>query len=88
MSIGVHIKRVGVGLFQKKYFKTKVQKYLEFEFNCENLIFKRLYTNYWPHDPKVVGSNPGHLKNGPTPASFSFIFALFQTNIITIFTTD
>ena len=27
-------------------------------------------------------------KNGPTPASFSFIFGLFQTNIITIFTTD
>ena len=28
------------------------------------------------------------LKNGPTPASFFFIFGLFQTNIITIFTTD
>ena len=27
-------------------------------------------------------------KNGPTPASFSFILGLFQTNIITIFTTD
>ena len=27
-------------------------------------------------------------KNGPTPASFSFIFGPFQTNIITIFTTN
>ena len=27
-------------------------------------------------------------KNGPTTASFSFIFGLSQTNIITIFTTD
>ena len=28
------------------------------------------------------------LKNGPTRGSFLFIFGLFQTNIITIFTTD
>ena len=26
--------------------------------------------------------------NGPTPASFSFIFGLFQANINTIFTTN
>ena len=28
------------------------------------------------------------IKNWPIPASFSFIFGLFQTNIITIFTTN
>ena len=27
-------------------------------------------------------------KNGPTPASFLFIFGLLQANIITIFTTN
>ena len=65
-------------------------------FCFDKIFFKILVVQQFREDthvPKVMSSNPNgwtfilsyfFFKNGPSPASFSFIFGLFQTNINTI----
>ena len=80
----VAVNPLGKGHFQipsNTLFKTFSRNY----FNSEVQIGSRQYVVRHPHH---FLHHRIFFKNGPSPASFSFIFGHFQTNINTIFTTN